>query len=59
MKRELNDVERELATVKYELTDVKYVLSQYRGRTNKAEAETADWKRRFDALLRRTPESTK
>lgn len=36
------------------LTQENHVL---RGRLTKAEQETAEWKRRFDLLLSRTPET--
>jgi hypothetical protein len=51
----LRQVLAEVREVRRELNTVRIELAHYRGRASKSEAETADWKRRFDLLLTRTP----
>jgi len=58
--------ETQLRTAKSELKEQRAALSAqaeataiWRGRATKAEQEVAEWKARFDLLLKRTPESLK
>lgn len=52
---ELRNLRREHKRVREALTEALRIGESYRGRATKAEQETAEWKRRFDALLERTP----
>lgn len=44
----VRDLQRQLIFIKAE-------LERFRGRTTKAEIEAADWRKRFDLLLARSP----
>lgn len=55
--------ETEVRSLRRELAEVKALSAQrgieantFRSRATRAEQEVAEWKRRFDALLARTPE---
>jgi predicted nucleic acid-binding Zn-ribbon protein len=61
----LPSAETQLRTVKSNLNDALKELKQtgiavehYRARSTKAEQEVAEWKRRFDALLKILPEKS-
>jgi predicted nucleic acid-binding Zn-ribbon protein len=47
-RSELREQQRQINTMRIE-------LAHYRGRASKAESEEADWRKRFDILLERTP----
>lgn len=47
---------RELNKCREDLARLKITAEQYRVRATKAEQEVAEWKQRFDALLKRLPE---
>jgi predicted RNase H-like nuclease (RuvC/YqgF family) len=51
----LKNCRAELRRMNEENGQLKASLSEYRGRASKAEAEVAEWKRRFDILLSREP----
>ena len=53
---ELRNLRRDLKRTEEDLRAVKQAAEAYRSRATKAEQETAEWKRRFDLLLARTPE---
>ncbi len=62
----LPSIETQLRTAKAELKEQRAALKTqaeaaaiWRGRATKAEQEVAEWKTRFDLLLKRTPESLK
>lgn len=52
---ELRNLRRDMKILRNQLSDALQRCSEYRGRLTKAETETADWRRRFDLLLARTP----
>lgn len=52
---QLKCLRREHKRLSDALTEAQRELTAYRGRASKAEAETAEWKKRFDILLSREP----
>ena len=48
---QLKNLRRENKRISDALTDAQRELTAYRGRASKAEAEAAEWKKRFDILL--------
>ena len=52
---QLRNVRREVKALKAERAQLVGEREQYRARATKAELEAADWRRRFDMLLLRTP----
>ena len=52
---QLRTMRRELKRTHDELIFSKRMVLEARGRASRAEGELADWKRRFDLLLARTP----
>lgn len=55
--------ETQLRSARSEIKELQHLLDQqgralteYRARTTRAEQEVAEWKGRFDLLLKRTPE---
>lgn len=48
-----------LREVQAELSIVRSSRDEHRARATKAEQEVAEWRKRFDLLLARTPESLK
>lgn len=54
---ELRYVRKEAAELERQLNTLKIEAAFYKSRANQAETELAEWKKRFDLLLARTPES--
>ena len=48
---QLRHLRREFKELAEEMKQVKIEVTQYRGRSQRAENEAAEWKRRFDTLL--------
>lgn len=51
----LRNAIREQKMTRAELTKIATAAEQYRARATRAETEAAEWKRRFDLLLKREP----
>lgn len=56
-KTMLANLRRELKRARKDLSERSLACDQYRRRATQAEQELAEWKKRFDALLARTPTS--
>lgn len=52
---ELRTLRREVKRLLSYRLDAEQTMAIQRGQITKAQQETAEWKRRFDALLERTP----
>jgi hypothetical protein len=52
---ELRHVKRELKELNTALRETRIQLQEHRSRTNRAEGEVSEWKKRFDLLLKREP----
>lgn len=50
---QIKNLRRDLNELRGELTRTQAAMSTYRTRATKAEQECAEWKERFDILLRR------
>ena len=55
---QFKNLRREHKRISDALTDAQRELTYYRGRASKAEADAAEWKKRFDILLSREPTPT-
>lgn len=56
---EVRNLRRELSRANEELRSLRLIAGREQARGVKAEAECAEWKRRFDLLLARTPEASR
>lgn len=54
-KTTIANLRRELKEARKNLSERSLSCDQYRRRATQAETELAEWKRRFDQLLARTP----
>lgn len=52
---QIRNLNRDLRDRDAQLSRLKATVNEYRARATKAEQECAEWKRRFDLLLERTP----
>lgn len=54
---QLRNAHRQLREARGQVATLERTAETYRQRATKAEQEVAEWKRRFNALLARTPKS--
>lgn len=55
LETKVKTLQREVKRLTVELGSVRASAAEYRSRTNRAEGEVSEWKKRFDLLLKREP----
>lgn len=58
LETKVKTLQREVKRLTVELGSVRASAAEYRSRTNRAEGEVSEWKKRFDLLLKRETTAT-